>query len=558
MQFCHANLMVTGMEKTETRYAFDGMWPIVVILLSWVGCLGIGLSAREPMIGDEVTHYYLAVTQSRDLSAPTMTAVIPLQDGSCDVRKYPHVILWHYLAAIVLRLTGGSFHAVQLLQSLFWLQALFYSWLLYKAEKGQGAGLLVFVVVFASLPVCLVFSVAFYQDIPAMAQMMAALYYLRQKKLSLSVFFFLLAVSFKETMFVMIPAYFVILMATYPWREVRWMSVARSGVAGVALLALFIETMCLFNSLNQEYYPYMKIRSVAKQLGVDMRAVEEKIMGRPPAVKTTSPATGVVRKKNRVPQIANSPGDLRNPVNFAVYGGILFWVTGCAGVAMAVLGWRRGGRPGLWSLTWIGCGVWYIAVTAVMMRTSPDARFFLPAVPLLLIGLAEPASLMPGRRVWLPVLITLAVLQSSLVLGKIYQLRNVKSGVFDAIEYLKLNPPSPNRIFMYPEGDYRLFPCPHEWYMGYDKLRDFWKANNEQRLAMFRKRKVGAIVIKKWLVAPIDAQMNNLGVYPDFFVKQITGDPRFVKVYENRNIVIYKVPPVAETGTDSVSGAVKP
>ena len=87
--------------------------------------------------------------------------------------------------------------------------------------------------------------------------------------------------------------------------------------------------------------------------------------------------------------------------------------------------------------------------------------------------------------------------------------------------------------------------------MGYDKLRDFWKSGNDDRLVIMRKKKVGAIVIKKWLVTSIDKDMNNLGVYPDFFVKQISEDPRFVKIYENQDILIFSVPPAVQGETGS-------
>jgi hypothetical protein len=545
------------MDSDETKLNLKRWGAIVVILLSWMGVLCVGLLAREPMIGDEVTHYYLAVAQSRDLSTPTMTTTIPLGDGGNVTRSYPHVILWHYLAALVLRVSGGNILSVQVLHSLFWLQTLLYSWLLVKSENGESPGTLVFVTVLASLPAGLIFGVAFYQDVPAVAQMMASFYYLRQRKISLSAVFFVLAMSLKETMFVLIPAYFVVIMLVYPWKEFRWKVLVRVGLVGALFLMWFVGTTCLFSSLGQEYYPYKKVRSVVKKLGINVRAIEDEMLGRPPAVKNASPAPASTRKK-RTKQVANSPGDVRNPVNLVVYGGVLFWIVACSGLAMSARGGPDGSGSGRWRLIWTGCGVWYIAVTGVVMRTAPDARFFMPAVPLLLIGLAEPASWLPRKRIWLPVLMMLAIVQSAVVLGKTYQLRHVRAEIVDAIEFLKQNPPIPNRVFMYPEGDYRLFPCPHEWYMGYDKLRDFWKADNEQRLATLRKRKVGAIVVKKWLVAPIDKNMNNLGVYPDFFVKQVSEDPRFAKAYENQDVVIYSVPAPEHAETNSNLGAKQP
>jgi len=94
---------------------------------------------------------------------------------------------------------------------------------------------------------------------------------------------------------------------------------------------------------------------------------------------------------------------------------------------------------------------------------------------------------------------------------------------------------------MYPEGNYRLFPVPHEWYLGY-RLRDFWRADNDKRLAMIRQYGIGAIVVKKHLIAQVDEEMTNLGVYPIQFVEDLRVDKRFVKSFENDDLLIFLPP----------------
>ena len=107
------------------------------------------------------------------------------------------------------------------------------------------------------------------------------------------------------------------------------------------------------------------------------------------------------------------------------------------------------------------------------------------------------------------------------------------------MDFLKKNPPAPPRVFMYPEGNYRFFPVEHDWYLKYH-LRDFWRGDNLLRLQLLVKRKIGAIVVKKQLIAPVDDRITNLGVYPDYFVPQIEADPRFRKVFENPAVAIYE------------------
>jgi hypothetical protein len=130
-----------------------------------------------------------------------------------------------------------------------------------------------------------------------------------------------------------------------------------------------------------------------------------------------------------------------------------------------------------------------------------------------------------------------------------YKLRVVSPEIIEAIEFLEDNQPIPRTVFMYPEGNYRLFPVDHEWYLGYF-LRDFWRADNDKRIAILNCHRIGAIVIKKHLVAPVDKQITNLGVYPTYFVRQIDKDPRFPKVFENKGVVIYEVPQVHQRCSD--------
>jgi hypothetical protein len=94
---------------------------------------------------------------------------------------------------------------------------------------------------------------------------------------------------------------------------------------------------------------------------------------------------------------------------------------------------------------------------------------------------------------------------------------------------------------MYPEGNYRLFPVPHEWYLGY-WLREFWRGTNEERLELLHRHRVGAIVVKKHLIQPTDANITDLGIYPPEFVRDLKADDRFVKRFENEAVYIFAVP----------------
>jgi hypothetical protein len=133
----------------------------------------------------------------------------------------------------------------------------------------------------------------------------------------------------------------------------------------------------------------------------------------------------------------------------------------------------------------------------------------------------------------------LALLQGGFVLAKTYNLRVITPSIQEGISFLKANPPE-GRIFMYPEGNYRFYPAQHEWYLGYH-LREFWRADNDTRIRLLKRYNVSTVVIKKHLIAPVDDQITNLGVYPVSFVKEIEVDSRFKKTFSNSQLIMYKV-----------------
>jgi len=258
-----------------------------------------------------------------------------------------------------------------------------------------------------------------------------------------------------------------------------------------------------------------------------------------------------VRKKARVMSermaeiIANHPGDLRETKNFLVYGGVLLWlalIAGVAGMVGCVAGFGRRCEPDRLPWDLLAAGISYTLVSAWLLQTAPDARFFLPGLPFLLLPLVEYAVSLPRAKALLVLLVSLAVLQSGYVLAKTWQLRSVSPGLKEAITFLEENPPTPRTVFMYPEGNYRLFSVDHRWDLNYH-LREFWRADNDLRIAILQRFGIGAIVVKKHLIAEVDEAITNLGVYPTYFVRQIDQDPRFKKVFDNPAAAIYLIPP---------------
>ncbi len=541
----------------------------LIILVAVCSVFLVGLSAPQVMVGDEVTHYYMMETQAKVLPLPNFKAEIPTGWGTTEVRTYPHSFGWHYLGAVLYRLSGGSFAVIQLYQALFLAQFLGSAYLLARSRRGvQTRSALPYLLILATVPMTLIFSVTFYQDIPMAAQVLTAFYFLRKERWLVATFFMGFALAVKVTAILFFPAF---LTCLFVW-TVRRCRVGKTAViVCVSLLMIALCTWGLGRSINvyagSTFYPVEKFRTVLHHIQnkispkerasgktkkqdktlagstVRQRAASVAIKQQVPSEKTPEDQAKIISEQ-RASVIANHPGDLRIKTNFVIYGGLLLWLLILAGTVAAVLQ-RMGLRckhPVREKSFWLwGAGLSYTFLAAMFLKSAPDARFFLPALPFLLLPIAEQTVCLPRPKWLISLLASLAILQGGYVLAKTYHLRQVTPELKEAISWLRKNSPVPTKVFMYPEGNYRLFPVPHEWYMNYH-LREFWQADNDLRIAILRSFDVGAVVVKKHLIAPVDQEITNLGVYPDYFVRDIQQDDRFRTVFENKVVHIFKIP----------------
>lgn len=522
----------------------------IVILVSSLAVLCTGLLSPQAMVGDEVTHYYMLTTQAKDLSKPNFFAEIPMVSGETETRRYPHSFLWHYGGALIYTATGGSFAAIQLYQMLFFIQLLSVAYLLARGRQGvESRSALAYVLVLASLPLTVIFSVAFYQDVPMTAQVLTAFYLLRRQKWFVAALFMSLAIGFKVTASLFYPTFFLLLLY-WQVKKTGWLKGMAAFLCALAIVlgSTWSIGRAIVKYGNSEFYPQAQLERlfkkaketidshlpvISKMAGVANLNTELSARPSPPKeIKESSPAV-----------IANHPGDLRITENYLIYGGIVLWLVILYGL-IGKFFYRFSPRC---SISYKESSIWlyfvggsYTLIAAWYIRTSPDARFFLPGLPFLLLPLLEKAVCLPKPKIFITILAALAFLQGGYVLQKTYRLRALTPGIQQGIQYLQENPPT-GHIFMYPEGNYRFFPAQHEWYLGY-RLRQFWRADNNERIRLLKKYNVSLLVIKKYLIAPVDKHITNLGVYPVQFVEEIATDARFIKKYENNQIIIYSIP----------------
>lgn len=512
-----------------------------IILVAFLSVLIVGIYTPQAMIGDEVTHYYMLTTQAQNLSQPNFFARIPTGWGEVEQRRYPHSCFWHYGGALLYRLSGGSFFAVQIYQALFGLQFLVVAYLLARSLLGrQARAVIMYMLVLATLPVCLIFSVTFYQDVPMVAQVLTAFYLLHCRRWFWATMFMGLAVAMKISALLFIPP-FLFCLAVWECRvhHAARMILALSVVMIVLGSFIWGISWSLKKYADAGFYPVEQIQKAYAK--IQKAFIPEHTV--PIGVSSSTEKKEAVTPYE-VEIISNHPGDLRIPANFIIYGGAILWIVVFAGgLSIGINKFRRRSQDEPLHFPWwlIGVGVWFMIVTAFLIRTAPDARFFLPGIPFLLLPFAEGFSRLPRFKILLCVILALAILQGGQVLKKTYELRNLSKGLGEGIAFLQATQLNPPRIFMYPEGNYRLFPYRHDWYMNY-RLREFWKGDNDMRIRMLRQFGIGAVVIKKHLITDVDDAITNLGVYPTYFVRDLEKDGRFPKLFENRDLIIYSVP----------------
>lgn len=527
---------------------------LCIIIVSVLAVWFVGLKTSEPLIGDEVTHYFLLKNQAKMWPTPTFFAEIPnAWSDHPEVRRYPHPNGWHYAGAIVDRMFGGHFFAIQIYQGLFWLQLLASGYLWSRMRGGStNRSSMLYIIVLASVPMNLLFSVSFYQDVPMAAQAVTAFYLLDRRRYVWSALFMGLAIWMKVTGVIFVLPHLLV-AASHLRKEYRagLLSRGRALLYGL-LIILAIGSFAYFNKhtlhvyAGAPYYPTQQLERIFKNVrdGWQSRLNHAEFI-KADAIPSSNEIAARVRPVTSYEAeiIANHPGDLRNPINFILYGGVVIWVV----MAGAVVGLIRprsdkiqvgASRRQSWPLL---VGLFYALVTYLQLRTAPDARFFLPAIPFIALPLCEWCMRLPWTRWVLVSAAVMGILQGTYVLKTTAELRRISPATKAAIDYLRVNPPSPNRIFMYPEGNYRLFSSPHEWYLSY-RLREFWKGDNDERIELLRRHRIGAVVIKKHLIAPVDDMITDLGVYPTYFVDEVIKDMRFEKVFENESAFIFLVP----------------
>jgi len=146
------------------------------------------------------------------------------------------------------------------------------------------------------------------------------------------------------------------------------------------------------------------------------------------------------------------------PINWLIYPGPLLWLT-LLSAGIFMLKNRHLPQQNKQVYHFFFAGVFYCVCALLLLgKNALDFRYFMPALPFLLIPVAHLSTNAMRFKIVLVLFLILAGAQTTSVLKKTHNLRHISSDMEEVISFLEANPILGTCIFMYPEGNYRLFP----------------------------------------------------------------------------------------------------
>lgn len=492
-----------------------------------IGILYVGFSSSCPMIGDETAHYYQLVNQSGKLPDISFGWSLVTDYGKERSGIGPHVIGWHYLGAVFYKMAPG-FMTVQFYHLLFFCLLTVFSFLTAKHLFNSPEVTCNTLLLVSTLPAVILFSTAFYQDLPATALVVTAFYLLFKRQYLPGILLAAITFFFKENSVLMLPG-MCLLIFLQERRKPLKCSVWIMTAVFLVLTCILIFDVAVFKYFDGKCHNILvdKMLDILRGLNI---------------IEDTRPPVPV--SAEALPPIAY-PGDLRIPANWIIYLGGAIWLA----VGASVFGfWReiKGRKFDQPAFICAVIGLSYLIPSYIIGRNTPDVRYFLPGIPFIIFAVSYWMVSFKEYRKLLLVITAVAIVQAGAVFSKVYELRtlgpdleqvikalNEKKSVYDNKKF---------KIFMYAEK-WRFLPYEPFWSISVD----VWKAKTDRQIYdLLRNNNFAFIGIEKSKIASMVSSNMDIRVYPAKFVDSLANSDLFSKVCENPTYIIYELKPDAQ------------
>ncbi len=483
------------MIKSNERVRF-----VCLLVLLSAAILSIGLMTQV-FLGDEAAHYHFAKMIYEFKRLPTYD---PLYGGPNDPGNYAigYEPCWHTLLAIIWRLTGGiSARTAQIYQLSYYILLLVSTFLLGRHLGGDKTGLWAAFLV-GTTPMVAVFSTLFYLDIPSLAFLTLCVYFVLSKRAVIAGILFGLVYLTKRNGLFLLPSILFMLMDSVGFKEKGiWIRkiLVFLGVCFLVALPDIIRRFWYFGSI----YAVPPVQY-------------DRVYIDPPFLRYT-------------------PSSAINPWDVVSYVGI-------ASILLLFLFlFSKKEKKGILLLVPI---VNYLIVFRVFfgfyMEEGYDVRYLMPMIPFLCLIGGLVISSFSGRS-WFRIGVALiCILQFAGSERAVYQKRRPSLDTVRTFAYVKEHT-AKEALILYPEvnllslaerkpiwGRFRFLP-----YL-------FWKATPDEVEDIFRRNRLGYLLIKKSRVYDDSKEGHHTGGYPVSFVSRLKTLPFIRLVLENKEFSLWQ------------------
>jgi hypothetical protein len=320
------------------------------------------------MIGDETAQYYQLTKQADSLPEISFGWSVKTSYGKERVSYGgPTFGGWEYIGAFAYKYLP-YFKTVQVYHFCYFIILIIFGYMSVKILFNSEEIALITVFLICTLPINLLFGLAFYQDLPVAALMVLCFYLLLKRFYIFAIIVFGLSFYIKETAILFLPAFCFLILVQEKWKK--------------AYLYILIGFTCFFMLICIIGYDIIVYHYFYKQHSALVNTFLNIVFKIFPNltdyltfITTVSPP-----EVTSISKIASYPGDMRVPINWFIYFGGVFWVFVCISSFKSIKSiFSKCFDKKATSCLFIGLS--YILVAVVICRNNPDVRYFLPGIP---------------------------------------------------------------------------------------------------------------------------------------------------------------------------------
>ncbi len=500
---------------------------LMLLLGTFVFIVGLATDLRY---SDETYHFFFAKDWFELGHRPVYLKHVNDLEEYGYQRRYVDTPLWHYGLQVLWRVTGHiSENVAQFYQVLFYFFLGFFTYLLAKEMYGETAGWYAAIIV-STTPLIVSFSVLLYQEVPIAMFVPLCLLLLLKKRVFWAAVVMGLAFLLKRNIYLLFPAVLFYLLfsknvPTYLSGRIRKVFLFLS----VVLVITLSDFVFRYNHFRGIFYENDK--------GQVFSVMGDTVKG---AVVSLSTMMEVSNTKG-APEFTNYvPGNITNISNILKYMGIPMF---CLGLFYLVNIKKLLSRKETILLIPFFL---YLFLFFIAFKGWLAMRLLSPIFPLVAV-LVSKAFILLKNKILKYLIFVLCAVQFFGMLAFVFTQRKLSVDERLAFDYIKKEACAESKVLS-PE-EFSLFyytNSPSIWLAAFhfvdkaDSSHFLWGDDESEKKAILEKYEIGHIFIQKKRIYD-DSGIRHFGGWPSSFVDRLPSISFLKKVFENRDVSIWKV-----------------